>query len=290
MPAVVSVTVERTAAPRRSPAGASSAAPQGGPTARCSSASWSASSASAACSRSRCRRCREMPRAHADGGGRHRLHLRRSDGYVATNNHVIADADEVTVTMYDGREFPAEVVGVDRDTDLAVLKVDAGEDLPFVEFADSDARPGRRSGDRDRQSVRARQHRHGRHRVGPAPRDRRRSLRRLHADRCADQPRQLGRPDLQPRGQGDRRQHRDPQPDRRQCRHRLRDPGQPRLGDRRRSAGRRPGRARLARRPHPGASTRISRRPSTSTRRRVRWSRRSRRTARRPPPASSRAT
>jgi serine protease Do len=60
------------------------------------------------------------------------------DGYVATNNHVIADADQVTVTMHDGREFTAEVIGSDRDTDLAVLKIDADEDLPFVAFADSD--------------------------------------------------------------------------------------------------------------------------------------------------------
>jgi serine protease Do len=62
-----------------------------------------------------------------------------SDGYVATNNHVIADAEEVTVTMYDGREFTAEVIGTDPDTDLAVLKIDADEDLPFVTFADSDS-------------------------------------------------------------------------------------------------------------------------------------------------------
>jgi serine protease Do len=62
-----------------------------------------------------------------------------SDGHVATNNHVIADADEVTVTMYDGREFSAKVVGADPDTDLAVLKIDTDEDLPFVTFADSDS-------------------------------------------------------------------------------------------------------------------------------------------------------
>jgi serine protease Do len=61
------------------------------------------------------------------------------DGYVATNNHVIAGAAEVVVTMYDGREFPAKVIGADSDTDLAVLKIEADEELPFVTFADSES-------------------------------------------------------------------------------------------------------------------------------------------------------
>ncbi|HLT01411.1 MAG TPA: DegQ family serine endoprotease [Geminicoccaceae bacterium] len=60
------------------------------------------------------------------------------DGYIATNNHVVAGADEVTVTLDDGREFKAEVVGTDPDTDLAVLKISADEPLPYVEFGDSD--------------------------------------------------------------------------------------------------------------------------------------------------------
>ena len=77
---------------------------------------------------------RGMPTAAAGTG-----FIFESDGHVATNNHVIAGADEVMVTLHDGREFAAEVVGVDSDTDLAVLKIDAGEDLPFVEFADSDS-------------------------------------------------------------------------------------------------------------------------------------------------------
>jgi serine protease Do len=60
------------------------------------------------------------------------------DGLVVTNNHVVDGADEVTVTMNDGRELTAQVVGTDPDTDLALLKVDAGQPLPVARFADSD--------------------------------------------------------------------------------------------------------------------------------------------------------
>src|SRR5690606_6912188 len=58
------------------------------------------------------------------------------DGYIATNNHVIEEADIVTVTTTDGRELRAEVVGRDPQTDVALLKVDA-KDLPALTFADS---------------------------------------------------------------------------------------------------------------------------------------------------------
>ncbi|XBQ15364.1 MAG: Do family serine endopeptidase [Oceanicaulis sp.] len=61
------------------------------------------------------------------------------DGLVVTNNHVIDEADEVEVVLQDGRVLPAEVIGRDPATDLAVLRVDAGEGLPFVEWGDSDA-------------------------------------------------------------------------------------------------------------------------------------------------------
>jgi serine protease Do len=71
-----------------------------------------------------------------------------ADGYVVTNNHVIqpdgsAELEEVTVTMPDGTEYPAEVVGSDAASDLAVLKISRGEAFPFVHFGNSkDARVG----------------------------------------------------------------------------------------------------------------------------------------------------
>lgn len=56
------------------------------------------------------------------------------DGYILTNAHVVADADEVTVRLTDRREFPAKVIGVDRRTDVAVIKIDA-RDLPVARLA-----------------------------------------------------------------------------------------------------------------------------------------------------------
>ncbi|WP_029042691.1 Do family serine endopeptidase [Cucumibacter marinus] len=64
------------------------------------------------------------------------------DGYVVTNNHVVDESDEVTVVMDNGDEHLAQVIGVDERTDLALLKIEAGEDLPYVEFADAEARVG----------------------------------------------------------------------------------------------------------------------------------------------------
>lgn len=65
-----------------------------------------------------------------------------SDGYILTNNHVIADADKVTVTLNDDREFTAKVVGRDKETDVALIKIDAGG-LPVLPLGDSDSlRPG----------------------------------------------------------------------------------------------------------------------------------------------------
>ena len=59
------------------------------------------------------------------------------DGYILTNNHVVADADELTAVLSDGRKFPAKVVGADPKTDIAVVKIDA-TGLPAATIADSD--------------------------------------------------------------------------------------------------------------------------------------------------------
>ncbi len=61
-----------------------------------------------------------------------------ADGLVVTNNHVIAGASAIEVFLNDGTRLPARTLGVDDKTDLAVLKVEAGRDLPFVSFGDSD--------------------------------------------------------------------------------------------------------------------------------------------------------
>jgi serine protease Do len=60
-----------------------------------------------------------------------------SDGYILTNNHVIKDAEQITVKLADGRQFEAKVTGTDSDTEVAVIKIDANN-LKVLEPADSD--------------------------------------------------------------------------------------------------------------------------------------------------------
>ncbi len=60
------------------------------------------------------------------------------DGYILTNNHVVAGADRVTVKLYDKREFTAKVVGTDPNTDVAVIRIDA-RNLPTVGLGNSDS-------------------------------------------------------------------------------------------------------------------------------------------------------
>jgi len=59
------------------------------------------------------------------------------DGYILTNNHVIKDADEIKVLLYDKRELEGKIIGADPKTDLAVIKIDA-KDLPILRLGDSD--------------------------------------------------------------------------------------------------------------------------------------------------------
>lgn len=61
------------------------------------------------------------------------------DGYIVTNNHVIAGADEISVTLNDNRTYPAVLIGADENTDLALVKIEAEDDLPFLVVGDSDA-------------------------------------------------------------------------------------------------------------------------------------------------------
>jgi serine protease Do len=60
------------------------------------------------------------------------------DGYIVTNNHVVGFADNILVTLEDGREVKATKIGTDPTTDLAVIKIDVEGNLPTLEFANSD--------------------------------------------------------------------------------------------------------------------------------------------------------
>jgi len=62
-----------------------------------------------------------------------------ADGYIMTNHHVIADADEIIIRMADRREFEAELIGSDESSDIAVLKIEAEEDLPFLHLGESES-------------------------------------------------------------------------------------------------------------------------------------------------------
>jgi serine protease Do len=140
MPAVVSVTVERTAAPETVAGPREFGGPQQGPDAEMLERFMERFFGE------RGMEPFQMPQGPQMPGGPGGAPMMAAgtgfifdpDGYIATNNHVVEDAGQVTVTLYDRRELPAKVIGTDPDTDLAVLKVDAGKPLPYVEFADSD--------------------------------------------------------------------------------------------------------------------------------------------------------
>jgi serine protease Do len=77
-----------------------------------------------------------MPRQfqHGQGSG----FIISPDGYVVTNGHVVANAESINVTLGDGRAFKGKVVGVDKPSDIAVVKIEDGN-LPYLKLGDSDA-------------------------------------------------------------------------------------------------------------------------------------------------------
>ncbi len=75
----------------------------------------------------------QTPKREATGSGV----IISQDGYIVTNNHVVEGADELTVTLNDNREFSAKIIGTDKQTDLALIKVNA-KDLPAITIANSD--------------------------------------------------------------------------------------------------------------------------------------------------------
>lgn len=75
----------------------------------------------------------QTPKRQASGSGV----IISQDGYIVTNNHVVEGADELTVTLNDNREYSARIIGTDKTTDLALIKVD-GKNLPTLPIGDSD--------------------------------------------------------------------------------------------------------------------------------------------------------
>lgn len=78
------------------------------------------------------RRQVQTPKREATGSGV----IISNDGYIVTNNHVVEGADELTVTLNDNREYSARIIGTDKTTDLALIKVSA-KDLPTLPIGDS---------------------------------------------------------------------------------------------------------------------------------------------------------
>ena len=75
----------------------------------------------------------QTPRKTATGSGV----IISTDGYIVTNNHVVDGADELTVTLNDNKEYSARIIGADKTTDLALIKID-GKNLPAITIANSD--------------------------------------------------------------------------------------------------------------------------------------------------------
>ncbi|MDE5643312.1 MAG: Do family serine endopeptidase [Muribaculaceae bacterium] len=83
-------------------------------------------------------RQQEQPKAQQRQTGLGSGVIISADGYIVTNNHVIANAERLEVTLNDNRNFTAEVIGADEVTDLALIKIDAPSDLHVIPFGDSE--------------------------------------------------------------------------------------------------------------------------------------------------------
>ena len=84
------------------------------------------------------RQYRQQPRQfkeQAQGSG----FIISKDGYILTNNHVVEGTDKITVILSDKQEVKARLIGADPETDIALIKIDDGDDLPVVALGDSDA-------------------------------------------------------------------------------------------------------------------------------------------------------
>lgn len=79
-----------------------------------------------------------VPRGPQRQGGLGSGFIIDRDGTILTNYHVVDGADKITVTLSDGRSFTAKVLGRDQKTDIAIIKIDAQQDLPAVSLGDSD--------------------------------------------------------------------------------------------------------------------------------------------------------
>mgnify|MGYP000952920306 FL=1 len=79
------------------------------------------------------RRSVRTPKQQGSGSGV----IISADGYIVTNNHVVTDADELTVTLNDNKEYSARIIGTDKASDLALIKID-GKNLPAITIANSD--------------------------------------------------------------------------------------------------------------------------------------------------------
>jgi Trypsin-like peptidase domain len=123
------------------------------------------------------------------------------DGYVVTNNHVVANGLAFEVTVENGETYDAKVIGADPQTDLALIKVTANVDFPYVRLAAAEAH------------------------IGPWTRYRCGSVRRIHSDRRTGESRKFRGPHFQRQGRSSRSQHRDIFAFGRICRHCVRYSG-----------------------------------------------------------------